>query len=179
MRGWGFRRRLTPSGASSCLAALVRQWDAQRGGALNFAQSMALADSLARVMDEIERQGADLERLKDLLPDALAEHWQDVASFLNLIRDAWPAILQAEGRMNPAGTAQRGPRLDRRNPGEGASPQGMVIAAGSTRLHPRHGRADRRHRRNAERRGGVAGAGSRPGCGKLGPGLIPAIPSSA
>ena len=114
------------------LAALVREWDAQsRGGTLNFAQSMALADSLAAVMDEIERQGADLEGLKDLAPEDLAEHWQDVTGFLNLIRDAWPKILAEEGKMNPAARRNAALALTAETLAK-ATPQGMVIAAGST-----------------------------------------------
>src|SRR5262249_15789053 len=65
------------------LAVLVRRWDqTARGGTLNAAQSMALAESLAGVMDEIERQGVTLENLQALAPSNLAEHWQDVAGFL-------------------------------------------------------------------------------------------------
>ncbi len=114
------------------LAALVRRWDARaRGGTLNFAQATHLAESLATLMDEIERQGADLAKLEELAPPALAEHWRDVTGFLDLLRDEWPNILRDEGRMNPA--ARRNAALalltDRlvRNPVDG-----MVIAAGST-----------------------------------------------
>src|SRR5437868_1516459 len=58
------------------LAQLVRQWDRRERGTLSFAQCAALADSLARVMDEVETQGCDLARLKDLAPENLAEHWE-------------------------------------------------------------------------------------------------------
>jgi ATP-dependent helicase/nuclease subunit B len=114
------------------LAALVRRWDAQaRDGTLNFTQSMALADSLADVMDEIERQDADLSLLGDLAPAALAEHWQKVSGFLKLIQNAWPDLLQSEGKMNPVARrntvlALIAERLTN------APPEGMVIAAGST-----------------------------------------------
>ena len=119
------------------LAALVRRWDEQaRGGTLNFVQALHLADSLAGVMDEVERQGADLAGLKQLAPTALAAHWEDVTGFLELIRDAWPALLQEEGRVNPAARrnialALLTERLAKQSPA-GVATGGMVIAAGST-----------------------------------------------
>src|SRR5436190_5331419 len=79
------------------LARLIRQWDrVGRGGLLSFAQSAALADSLAKVMDDVETQGCDLSKLKDLAPANLAEHWEGVSRFLALLRDQWPAILASE-----------------------------------------------------------------------------------
>jgi ATP-dependent helicase/nuclease subunit B len=114
------------------LARLVRQWDEQgRDGTLSFAQAAALADSLAKVMDEVETQGADLSRLKDLAPAELAEHWEGVARFLNVLRDQWPAVLAAEQTLNPA--ARRAAALKALTARlETSPPHGIVIAAGST-----------------------------------------------
>ncbi len=114
------------------LARLIRQWDrAGRDGLLSFAQSAALADSLAKVMDEVETQGCDLAQLKDLAPENLAEHWEGVSRFLGLLRDEWPAILATEAAMNPAARRAQALRaLAKRL--EAAPPQGLVIAAGST-----------------------------------------------
>ncbi len=113
------------------LAPLVRRWDAlARGGTLNAAQSMALAESLAGVMDEIERQGVTLEQLESIAPDNLAEHWQDVAGFLKLIHSEWPKQLAAEQRMNPSARLNAALKLTAgRLTMHG---DGMVIAAGST-----------------------------------------------
>jgi ATP-dependent helicase/nuclease subunit B len=116
------------------LAALVRRWDAQaRGGSLSVAQSLALADSLAALMDEIERQGVSLGGLAGMAPPALAAHWRDVVTFLDLIRTEWPKILEEEGQINPgarrnAALALLTERLAKQAPADG----GMVIAAGST-----------------------------------------------
>ena len=121
----GLRRKLL-------LAQLVRRWDqTKRGGSVSFAQYAALADSLARVVDEVETQGADLSNLKALVPDDLAQHWQSVTRFLDLIREQWPEILEAENALNPAarrvlGLKQLAARLQAR------PPKGWVIAAGST-----------------------------------------------
>ncbi|HWM62111.1 MAG TPA: hypothetical protein VNN98_08155, partial [Rhizomicrobium sp.] len=123
---------ITPLRRQLLLARLVRQWDRSgRDGMLSFAQSAALADSLAKVMDDVETQGCDLSKLKDLAPENLAEHWEGVARFLGLLRDEWPAILAAEGAVNPA--ARRTQVLhDLARRLETSPPQGLVIAAGST-----------------------------------------------
>lgn len=114
------------------LAELIREWDRKgREGTLSFAQAASLADSLAKVMDEVETQDCDLGKLKELAPPELAEHWEGVTRFLDILHKVWPGILAEEKRLNPA--ARRiaalkalGARL------EAAPPQGLVIAAGST-----------------------------------------------
>lgn len=114
------------------LAHLIRRWDRRAGeAALSFAQAAALAQSLAGVMDEVETQGCDLSRLKDMLPAGLAEHWQGVTHFLDLLSTEWPKILEAEGARNPAARrnqalAALAARL------QAQPPAGLVIAAGST-----------------------------------------------
>ena len=123
---------ITPLRRQLVLARLIRQWDkAGRGGSLSFAQCAALADSLAKVMDEVETQGCDLAKLDDLVPASLAEHWEGVSRFLGLLRDRWPAILADEKAMNPA--ARRILTLQALSKKlQAAPPQGPVIAAGST-----------------------------------------------
>ncbi|HEY8696965.1 MAG TPA: double-strand break repair protein AddB [Rhizomicrobium sp.] len=114
------------------LAAMVRRWDrAKRDGRLTFAQAAALSRSLSGFMDEAETQGADLSKLEELAPAALAEHWSEVRDFLALLRDEWPGLLDAEHAMNPAAhrnvaLAALARRIEE-NP-----PTGPVIAAGST-----------------------------------------------
>ncbi len=122
---------ISPIRRQLLLSALIRQWSTRQGEAMDFPQAAALAESLARVMDDAERQGADLARLEDLAPLPLAAHWENVTRFLTLIRDQWPSLLVAEGAINPA--ARRNLALSllaerlEKNP-----PRGMVIAAGST-----------------------------------------------
>lgn len=114
------------------LAALIRRWSLVRDyGRVSFGQAAGLAKSLAGVIDEVERQGADLKKLDDLAPLALAEHWAEVKEFLSLIRTQWPALLEAEGCTNPE--AHRGEALRSLakrladNP-----PDRPIVAAGST-----------------------------------------------
>ncbi len=85
------------------LATLVRRWfRAQRDESISFARAIALADGLAALLDEAETQGADLERLDDLVGGALARHWSQVRDFLQLLRDEWPKIMASEGAVGPA-----------------------------------------------------------------------------
>ena len=113
------------------LAAMIRQWAGTQGEEMRFAHAAALAESLAKVMDDAERQGADLAKLEELAPMSLAAHWQNVARFLVLIRDQWPGLLTVERAINPAARrnlalAALAERLEKH------PPPGMVIAAGST-----------------------------------------------
>ena len=114
------------------LARLIRQWDrAGREGTLSFAQCAVLAESLAKVMDEIETQGCDLSDLERLAPDHLASHWEGVTQFLDVLREQWPKVLAAQQTMNPAARRDLGLRaLAARL--EASPPDGPVIAAGST-----------------------------------------------
>ncbi len=130
--GLGLPPAITPLRRQLLLAQLVRRWDQrERDGSLSFAQCAALADSLARVMDEVETQGCDLGQLKDLAPENLAEHWDGVRRFLDVIHDTWPGILAEEQALNPA--LRRNLSLQSLAARfESAPPQGWVIAAGST-----------------------------------------------
>jgi ATP-dependent helicase/nuclease subunit B len=114
------------------LAALIRQWRATRGEeTLSFLQSTAMADSLGSLLDEVETQGADLDKLHDLVPGALAEHWAEVRDFLAILKTQWPQQLDAHRMMNAAERRNRAiARLSQRL--KEARPERPVIAAGST-----------------------------------------------
>jgi ATP-dependent helicase/nuclease subunit B len=114
------------------LAELVRAWDRKdRDGRMSIAQAASLAASLAKVMDEVEIQGADLGALAGLVPAELAQHWEGVTRFLGVLETEWPKLLEAEGLLNPA--ARRGAALAALAARlETAPPDGMVIAAGTT-----------------------------------------------
>ncbi len=114
------------------LATLIERWDGrQRDGKLSFAQASSLARALASFLDEVETQGADLAKLEALAPAALAAHWAEVKSFLSILREQWPKLLEAEGALNPA--ARRNLALAALSERYRTSPPaGPVIAAGST-----------------------------------------------
>ena len=106
-----------------------------REPAMPHEQAVRLAAELARFLDELDNEEVDLDRLEGLVPADLAEHWQASLTFLHLLREGWPAILAAEGRLDPA--RRRRLVLDalagawQRRP-----PAGPVVAAGVTGTIP-------------------------------------------
>ncbi len=114
------------------LARLVLQWSGQGGRERMLpGQAAALAASLARLLDTVATEGASFARLRDLAPPDLAEHWQTVLKFLEILPHAWPAILAAEGALDPADRRNRllarQAAIWRRTP-----PRDPVVAAGLT-----------------------------------------------
>lgn len=123
---------ISPLRRALLLATLVQRWDRKRRGtSISFAQAVSLSRALARFLDEVEVQGADLADLGELAPQAFAQHWAEVNTFLQILREQWPKVLAEEGKMNSA--ARRNLALRalakriRQNP-----PPGLVVAAGST-----------------------------------------------
>jgi len=84
------------------LTRLVLGWGAAHGHPLLPGQAAALATALARLLDAAASDGADFSRLRELAPDDLAEHWQTVLRFLEILPKAWPGIPAAEGALDPA-----------------------------------------------------------------------------
>ncbi len=98
------------------------------------ASTLALADDLARLMDDMVTRQVDWRALDGLVPDALDTYWQLTLRFLNIAKDVWPDILAAHGRIEPAARRDilieaEAARLIRHH-------EGPVIAAGSTGSMP-------------------------------------------
>ncbi len=118
------------------LSQLVLKQRAAAGGpAITVEQASWLAAELARLIDQAHTEGVDFANLPDIVPAELAAHWQQTVTFLEIVTDAWPKQLNAEGAIDPA---------DRRNRLIGAQaeawrarpPEYPVIAAGSTGTIP-------------------------------------------
>ncbi len=125
------------------LAPLVRLWKSRLPAEVaarfqeevvvpaSAADAIWLARDLAALMDEIETEGSDWEKLAGLVTGNLAGWWQVTLDFLKIVTDNWPQFLQERDRSNPAAHRSALIRLEaarlRRNP-----PAGPVIAAGST-----------------------------------------------
>lgn len=94
-------------------------------------QAAALAAELARLLDRFATERADLAALETLVPEDYARHWQEVLAFLRILTQQWPAVLHAEGTLDPAEHRNRllaaQAELWRAPP-----PAEPVIAAGST-----------------------------------------------
>jgi len=132
----GLQRRLL-------LAQLIAAWAKQiRPGDPNQAplvtggpdSTLALADDLARLMDDMVTRKVDWRALDSLVPDALDKYWQLTLQFLTIARDVWPAILSERGRIEPA--ARRDQLIEAEAARLTISHEGPVIAAGSTGSMP-------------------------------------------
>lgn len=94
-------------------------------------QATGLALELAKLLDKLATEDSDPAKLRDLVPENYATHWQEVLAFLEVIISVWPDILSSEDALDPA--ARRNALLRsqaevwRRSP-----PTTPIIAAGST-----------------------------------------------
>jgi ATP-dependent helicase/nuclease subunit B len=94
------------------LAKLVLRWsEAERGGsgpeadiaeylptaARTPAQAARLARELARLMDAMEIEDVDYARMRALVPDQFAAHWERTLIFLRIVTEHWPAHLAQQG----------------------------------------------------------------------------------
>jgi inactivated superfamily I helicase/RecB family exonuclease len=115
------------------LSRLVEAYLSGAEGRAPGAAAPALAASLARLLDEFDREGADLDALDAAAPPEHARHWDRSLAFLRILREAWPAIraeteggaVEPEARRRLAVEAQAAAWA-------AAPPDRPVIAAGST-----------------------------------------------
>jgi ATP-dependent helicase/nuclease subunit B len=124
------------------LARLVRSWAEQlqpRAGepplvVRHPSAALALADDLARLMDDMTTREVPWQRLDTVVPDHLDEYWQLTLEFLRIARDWWPAILAERGAIEPAERRDRLIAAEARR--LAAAPDAPVVAAGSTGSMP-------------------------------------------
>ena len=126
------------------LAEIVLKWAqtvaAHDGGhapliANSPAAAFALAQDLARLMDDMTTRQVSWDRLDELVPDELDKYWEHTLDFLKFIRLHWPEILKERGCIEPAERRDRLIAAEARRLATGAGP---VIAAGSTEIGRAH-----------------------------------------
>ena len=98
-------------------------------------QAFALARALISLFDQMQNADFDPQNLAALWPQELAAHWHDIAQFMTIMTQYWPAILEAEKAMDPV---QRRHALLQKQLyiWQKAPPQTPVIVAGSTGTLP-------------------------------------------
>ena len=96
--------------------------------------TLALADDLARLMDDMVTRKVEWSALDGLVPDAFDKYWQLTLEFLSVARKFWPSILDERGRIEPA--ARRDLLIEAEAARLTAHHDGPVIAAGSTGSMP-------------------------------------------
>ncbi len=94
------------------------------------AAACALADDLARLIDDMTTRGVPWKRLDDLVPENFDRYWQQTLRFLEIAREAWPAMLRERDCIEAAERRDllikaEAKRLEKKT-------DGLVIAAGST-----------------------------------------------
>jgi ATP-dependent helicase/nuclease subunit B len=99
------------------------------------AEAWGLAGDLAALLDQLQTEGVSPARLKGLDAARFDEIWQFNARFLDIIAQAWPAILDQRGECDPAAFRNRMLAAERERLLAGAF-HGPVIAAGSTGTVP-------------------------------------------
>ncbi|MDX2307736.1 MAG: double-strand break repair protein AddB [Hyphomicrobium sp.] len=129
------------------LTQLVQRWsDAMRASVIGDGRDMApvasagtgtpaqaatLAAELARLMDMVETEDADLGRITNLVPDHHSEHWQKTIEFLKIVTAYWPEYLAERDLISPAGRRSAVIRAEAERL-RALPPQGPVIVAGVT-----------------------------------------------
>jgi len=97
------------------------------------AAALALADDLARLIDDMTTRQVSWERLNTLVPDNFDKYWQLTLGFLKIAGEYWPAQLAEKDRLDPADRRDRLIEAERLRL---AAHDGPVIAAGSTGSMP-------------------------------------------
>jgi ATP-dependent helicase/nuclease subunit B len=98
------------------------------------ASALALADDLARLMDDMQTRNVPWDALDTLVPEEHDKYWQLTLDFLKIAREAWPAHLHEIGRIEPF--LRRDLLIAAETERLAAQPSGPVIAAGSTGSMP-------------------------------------------
>jgi ATP-dependent helicase/nuclease subunit B len=94
------------------------------------AAASALADDLARLMDDMTTRNVPWERLDELVPDELDTFWQLTLRFLQIARERWPEVLDEAQAMEPM--RRRDALIKAETARLARKPDGPVIVAGST-----------------------------------------------
>lgn len=94
------------------------------------AQAIALAGELAALMDTFAAQDVPLSKLQDVVHREFADHWKETLTFLEVITDIWPQMLNSLGLMDPA--RRRADLIKATCKRWQDTPPGAIVAAGST-----------------------------------------------
>ena len=97
------------------------------------AAALALADDLARLIDDVVTREVDWKRLDNLVPNQFDKYWQFTLDFLRIAHSYWPARLAERGEIDAAARRDRLIDAELRRLASGNQP---VVAAGSTGSMP-------------------------------------------
>ncbi|MEJ0073896.1 MAG: double-strand break repair protein AddB [Alphaproteobacteria bacterium] len=124
------------------LAQLILRWIASPGMRTGSGQplvantpasALALADALARLMDDMTTRKVLWNEFDRLVPPEHDEYWQKTLDFLRIAREYWPAELRDRNKIDPAARRDLLIEAERKRL---ETHGGFVIAAGSTGSMP-------------------------------------------
>src|SRR5665213_3594227 len=132
----GLQRRLLLAQLIGAWAKQIRPGDPTQAPLVTGGpdSTLALADDLARLMDDMVTRKVAWSALDGLVPDALDRYWQLTLEFLGIARKYWPDVLSTHGKIEPA--ARRDLLIEAEAARLAAHHGGPVIAAGSTGSMP-------------------------------------------
>lgn len=85
------------------LTQLILRKPQENGAPQRLPTAWTLAADFAALLDEADHAEIDLAKvLPTLVPAELSEHWQRTLAFMDIVTQAWPKLIAAEGVMNPA-----------------------------------------------------------------------------
>ena len=100
-------------------------------GKISLEHATHLAANLCKLLDQVQTESLDFDKLKTIVPDRYAEHWQKTLELLSVITDRWPEKLASEGCVDPA--ERRNLLLHKQIAAWKVAPtERRIIAAGST-----------------------------------------------
>ncbi len=102
---------------------------------ISYDQAAYIAKSLAKLLDDSQHFGVNLEHIQSLARGEHAEHWQPILTFLDIIYQHWPKILDSLQVQDGAAYQDQILRL-LSNLWEKQPPQSPIIAAGINRNIP-------------------------------------------
>ena len=94
------------------------------------AAALKLAEALAELLDAVQIEEIAFDAFANLVPEEYARHWGQTLAFLEILREAWPRILEDRGQMDPQ--ARRVKLVRALAAHWQAKPPGPIWAAGST-----------------------------------------------
>jgi ATP-dependent helicase/nuclease subunit B len=128
---------IEPAQRDAMLARLVAAFRDDQGEpvAQSAAQALKLARELGGLLDELTIEGVSFARLKDLVEESFADHWQRTLRFLQIVGEAWPDILAERAMIDAIDRRTRSLRA-RAARWRSDPPSTPIIAAGSTGSQP-------------------------------------------
>ncbi len=117
------------------LMPLIERWQKRTGQSRAKVETLRYAEALGRALDLMQLYEVPPDALDTAVEAEMAEHWQDTATFLNIVRDFWPDALAQIGKTDRAAQRQK---LIRRMAArwKRTPPPYPVIAAGIANAEP-------------------------------------------